>query len=195
MAWANCKHCGEKIVWAQMPAGQWLPMDPDIGGKHECLAPTRAPAGRSVWRYHDDDFCRPTSCPVCGDEVFFVRHNGGSVWFDELGPPWPKHACFDDEPVVRRLRRDLRSQVRRGNAAVFGVVIETVATRPGKGGRIVVRCSDGTIVDSEFDTEWDLVALVGQLVRVDRRDGKVTLVRIDPPLPPPIPPLPPPPRK
>jgi hypothetical protein len=23
-----------------------------------------------------------------------VRHNGGSVWFDELGWPWPVHACF-----------------------------------------------------------------------------------------------------
>lgn len=45
--------------------------------------------------YHRDGFCRPTSCPLCGDRVFFVRHNGGSVWFDDLGAPWPKHGCFD----------------------------------------------------------------------------------------------------
>jgi hypothetical protein len=35
--------------------------------------------------------------------VFFIRHNGGSVWVDELGWPWPKHACFDKptEPTHR----------------------------------------------------------------------------------------------
>src|SRR5438105_13694354 len=36
MAWSTCKYCGEKIVWAEMPGGNWLPMDPDAGGKHEC---------------------------------------------------------------------------------------------------------------------------------------------------------------
>ena len=43
------------------------------------------------------DRAAPTRCPKCGDAVFFVRHNGGSVWFDQLGDPWLRHACFDDE--------------------------------------------------------------------------------------------------
>lgn len=43
-----------------------------------------------------EDFTRPTKCPECGAEVYFIRHNGGSVWVDELGWPWPKHACFDN---------------------------------------------------------------------------------------------------
>ena len=35
-------------------------------------------------------------CPVCGQRVFFYRNEHGSaVWFDDLGPPWPKHACLD----------------------------------------------------------------------------------------------------
>lgn len=38
--------------------------------------------------------CYSTKCPECGEEVFFVRYNGGTVWFDELGSPWPKHPCF-----------------------------------------------------------------------------------------------------
>jgi hypothetical protein len=42
-----------------------------------------------------DKCCHFTSCPKCGQSVFFIRHNGGSVWVDELGPPWPKHPCFD----------------------------------------------------------------------------------------------------
>lgn len=34
--------------------------------------------------------------------MFFVRHNGGSVWFDELGWPWPVHPCFADAKVARK---------------------------------------------------------------------------------------------
>lgn len=37
------------------------------------------------------------SCPVCGATVFFYRSpHGGSVFFDSLGPPWPKHPCTDN---------------------------------------------------------------------------------------------------
>lgn len=35
-------------------------------------------------------------CPVCGATVFFYQSsNGGRVFFDCLGPPWPKHGCTD----------------------------------------------------------------------------------------------------
>jgi hypothetical protein len=35
-------------------------------------------------------------CPVCGASVFFYQSpEGGRVFFDELGPPWPKHPCTD----------------------------------------------------------------------------------------------------
>jgi len=35
--------------------------------------------------------------------VFFIRHNGGSVWVDPpLGWPWDKHGCmYPDEPKAR----------------------------------------------------------------------------------------------
>lgn len=130
---------------------------------------------RSTWRYRDEDFCRPTSCPVCGADVFFVRHNGGSVWFDELGWPWPKHGCFDDEPPARRLRRALTSQSSRGRTDVFGVIVETVAINPGYSGRIAVRCSDATIIDAVFETNLNVAWLVGQLVRVRRGKRKLSL--------------------
>ena len=33
-------------------------------------------------------------CPVCGCAVFYYQSpDGGRVFFDELGPPWPKHGC------------------------------------------------------------------------------------------------------
>lgn len=33
-------------------------------------------------------------CPVCGVAVYFYESPyGGRIFFDELGPPWPKHPC------------------------------------------------------------------------------------------------------
>jgi len=65
--------------------------------------------------------CWPTRCPKCHAPVYFVRHNGGCVWLDSLGHPWPKHPCFDDD-------LPFRSQVRvvgEGGRWSIGVVSET----------------------------------------------------------------------
>lgn len=44
----------------------------------------------------------PIACPICGDAVFFYQSEyGGRVFFDELGPPWPKHPCTDGTRAVR----------------------------------------------------------------------------------------------
>ncbi|WP_339747728.1 hypothetical protein [uncultured Rubinisphaera sp.] len=42
-------------------------------------------------------FVKPNAkCPVCGENVFYYQNEHGSrVFFDELGPPWPKHPCMD----------------------------------------------------------------------------------------------------
>lgn len=38
-------------------------------------------------------------CPKCNSPVFFYQSPyGGRVYFDELGPPWPKHPCTTYEP-------------------------------------------------------------------------------------------------
>jgi len=35
-------------------------------------------------------------CPVCSASVYFFKlENNGRVYFDEIGPPWPKHPCTD----------------------------------------------------------------------------------------------------
>ena len=37
------------------------------------------------------------TCPVCGCRVFYYENEYGSrVFFDDLGPPWPKHPCTDN---------------------------------------------------------------------------------------------------
>lgn len=38
----------------------------------------------------------PITCPYCGADIFFhTNGNGDVVFFDDLGPPWPKHPCFN----------------------------------------------------------------------------------------------------
>lgn len=55
-------------------------------------------------------------CPVCGAWVYFYANEHGSrVYFDELGPPWPKHPC-----VVGGQPADTGQQViRPGGSADF----------------------------------------------------------------------------
>lgn len=44
-------------------------------------------------------------CPVCGAAVFYYQNSTGSkVFFDELGPPWPKHSCTADHRGVHVTR-------------------------------------------------------------------------------------------
>lgn len=44
-----------------------------------------------------ESFINPNAyCPVCGDKVYFYKNSYGSrVFFDDIGPPWPKHPCTD----------------------------------------------------------------------------------------------------
>ncbi len=50
-----------------------------------------------------DSYVNPNArCPVCGACVFFFQsEHGGRVFFDDLGPPWPKHPCTSSEPAGR----------------------------------------------------------------------------------------------
>ena len=51
-------------------------------------------------------------CPVCGADVYFYQSPyGGRVFFDDLGPPWPKHPCTDN-PVVRHHFASAESRAR-----------------------------------------------------------------------------------
>jgi hypothetical protein len=51
-------------------------------------------------------------CPVCGCAVYYYQSPyGGRVFFDDLGPPWPKHPCTDN-PVVRHHFSSAESRAR-----------------------------------------------------------------------------------
>ena len=79
----ECKTCGGEIAFFTE------------GGVRKPIAISCTCSGRSNVQHENE--CRPAECPRCGASVFFVRHNGGSVWLDDLGPPWPIHSCFAHE--------------------------------------------------------------------------------------------------
>lgn len=89
---ATCSRCGQEIEFRYID-GRPVPLHLYGGcGDYE---PVRDYSGFSS---STDSCCFLTNCPECRDEVYFIRHNGGSVWIDPpLGPPWYKHGCMHDE--------------------------------------------------------------------------------------------------
>jgi len=53
-----------------------------------------------------ESFTKPNaSCPLCGESVFFYQSpEGGRVFFDDLGPPWPKHPCTNNSSLPGQLQ-------------------------------------------------------------------------------------------
>jgi DNA-directed RNA polymerase subunit RPC12/RpoP len=82
-----CRKCGQEISFRY------------IDGILRPLHAYGSPCGEAL-PFTDESLKRSVHirCPRCPQMVYLVRHNGGSVWLDELGWPWPKHGCFDSQP-------------------------------------------------------------------------------------------------
>lgn len=162
-----CDRCGGDVVIRWM-GGSLVPIH--VSGS--CGSGAERTLTSSNWAYRHEDFTRPTTCPECGEAVFFVRHNGGSVWFDELGPPWDKHLCFQDDPPATAIRSALRAAA---TGAMLGVVLQTVPEHGGSWGRVVIRCSDGTIIDERLPFSH---LRGGRAVVVVRKHGRLAVTPI-----------------
>lgn len=109
-----------------------------------------------------DDFCRKTRCPYCGDEVYFIRHNGGSVWVDELGWPWPRHGCFGERneggpvPTFSAIDKESPAALRLG-------VVDWGERGAGGTTRLLVK-RQGEWRLHILTVRGDQMALVGELV-------------------------------
>ena len=89
---ATCSRCGKPIEFRYIN-GACIPLH--LAGN--CIGSGNDYSGYNT---SPDSTCYCTSCPECGREVYFIRHNGGSVWIDPpLGAPWYKHGCFDSNPT------------------------------------------------------------------------------------------------
>lgn len=68
----------------------------DTGGAGAVSRLSQHPTGL---RFEDiRSYTNPNAlCPECGAPVFYYQSPyGGRVFFNELGPPWPKHPCTDN---------------------------------------------------------------------------------------------------
>ena len=101
---STCNSCGAEITFRWIDGAVRLPIHPD-GGWHCGSWSDSGSSGVSTYssvshtrEWPMQDFSHPwLTCPIKGCyPVYFIRHNGGSVWVDALGWPWPKHGCFDD---------------------------------------------------------------------------------------------------
>ena len=97
-----------------------------------CRSKNGATEGRTV--RSADSQCIKTNCAQCGAAVFFIRHNGGSVFIDPpLGPPWYRHPCMpkkqlgnggaqdQDTTYISPVARELLIKVR---GLITGVVVQ-----------------------------------------------------------------------
>lgn len=85
----------------------------NLGGRRRHHEPLYASPDRPSLFTSYECFTIPNaSCPVCGESVFFYQSAaGGRVFFDELGPPWPKHPCTDNSSLpVKLLYRSSTAQ-------------------------------------------------------------------------------------
>jgi hypothetical protein len=87
-----CRYCGQEIIY-RMFNGITIPIHP--GGA--CLPKQDLADGAT----------KRITCSKCGQEVFRTAHNNGVVYFDSLGPPWPKHACYQAESSLHATEKHL----------------------------------------------------------------------------------------
>src|SRR3546814_10295653 len=86
-----CAKCGQPVEF-RFINGRPIPLHFEGG----CPG-SRGTVGSERVRRSDESSCIRTKCPECSDAVFFIRHNGGSVWIDPpLGPPWYHHGRSEE---------------------------------------------------------------------------------------------------
>ncbi len=123
---ATCYYCGEEIEFFH-DGFHVIPVHPSgsCGGRSSGYSGGGHYGGFTAVRSTEDgqffqfpfvtypSYVNPNArCPVCGASVYFYQSPyGGRVFFDELGPPWPKHPCTDN-PVVRHHFSSAESRAR-----------------------------------------------------------------------------------
>ncbi len=144
-----CWYCGEEIEFRWIDGGPrpihlsggWCSGErADYGGVHS--SPRSLPVSKPVVRASSlwsegharcdlgVPITHPTVCPLCGAIIFFhTNGNGDCVFFDDLGPPWPKHACLSNEDSIRVASRS-RELMQLVDRVVVPTYIAPPAGRP-----------------------------------------------------------------
>lgn len=163
-----CAKCGQTVEFRFID-GRPIPLHFEGG----CSADQRTAASERV-RRSDESSCVRTKCPKCSDAVFFIRHNGGSVWIDPpLGPPWYRHGCMDGDGSASQVGKRQRKSI------VDAGLLEALGEREGifTGVVTISEISDDrrrTLLTVEVGEADDLVVLVKG--GADSFVGKIVIV-------------------
>lgn len=101
----KCKYCGGEIIFRHGDNGV-----APIHLSGYCSGSLNSSPSSYIPPFTYDSYVNPQAhCPYpdCRAPVFFYQSPyGGRVYFDELGPPWPKHPCTDTS-LTRSNRRSI----------------------------------------------------------------------------------------
>jgi hypothetical protein len=119
--YADCT-CGWCVNYGRMSGSERRRFETDMR-RRDAVRELKRESARSI----SGCFVNPNAkCPVCGAGVFFYANEHGSrVFFDDLGPPWPKHPCTDiprdyiprSTLPVRRTRGSMQELISAANVA------------------------------------------------------------------------------
>jgi len=122
-----------------------------------------------------------------------VRHNGGSVWFESLGKPWPKHGCFDNGRSSNRyyyhssqygwnstwgIHNRLLSFMNSLRSPLIGVIVEVKLRPQKKEYLLIIRCSDDTMIKAYIPKKGRPQELIGEIVLLSKVDLRFICVSI-----------------
>ena len=159
-----CQFCGIEIQFRYIK-GKLVPLHPKGS---TCV-------GKRLYRDDERDVCHLTKCPKCGSDVYFIRHNGGCAWFDDLGKPWDKHGCFAD---TSRTPVGWEERLRRGWSLRY--LVSLGALVDGTGGVFVVcRKKPNRRASSQYVIQMKLQREGCDRDEIYALDGKTVLLSED----------------
>jgi hypothetical protein len=90
---ASCNFCGQEGSWITL---QGRKVFIHSNQNRDCGRDWARRLSRNRQKLTCDSFTKPTRCERCDKDCFYYENEFGSkVFFDELGPPWPKHDCIE----------------------------------------------------------------------------------------------------
>ncbi len=129
-------------------------------------------------RWRTDDFCIRRPCPKCGkNTVYFISYNGGSVWVNNLGPPWEKHPCF----VVTNQTSDPFQLLLFDPPAenpILAIIVQATLDSSNTRLHMEVKCETGEMASLECDVTGPVDCLEGSLIFVYRMCRQVRLAQL-----------------
>lgn len=175
-----CSRCGNEIEFRYID-GRCIPLHFDGGCSGSARSDVYDYAGYSRSK---ESSCFQTKCPECKKPVYFIRHNGGSVWIDPpLGPPWYKHPCMDKTYVAAKgirssaVPESALAKFKQSEGLIIGVVTEAEAATSKRCSLITIET--GKDVSIVLLTKNNAGFLVGNLVLYDQRAKSVSWVEND----------------